>query len=77
MKKIILLVSILFLFQLNAQRPSAKKIAIPYLQYPSFPLEKNIETYFFKIINNSTWKCFYRRNKEPQKTWCMVSHSKF
>lgn len=61
MKKIILLlVSILFLFQLNAQRPSAKKIAIPYLQYPSFPLEKNIETYFFKIINNST--ALYTRN---------------
>ena len=61
MKKIILLlVSILFLFQLNAQRPSAKQIAIPYLQYPSFPLEKNIETYFFKIINNST--ALYTRN---------------
>ena len=53
-KTILLLLFIPFVSLLNAQRPSAKQIAIPYLQYPSSPLNANIETYFSKIINKST-----------------------
>ena len=55
MKKTILLLLFLhFISFLNAQRPSAKQIPIPYLQYPSSPLNGNVETYFSKIINKST-----------------------
>ena len=53
-KTILLLLFIPFVSLLNAQRPSATQIAIPYLQYPSSPLNANIETYFSKIINKST-----------------------
>ena len=55
MKKTILLLLFLpFVSLLNAQRPSAKQIGIPYLQYPSSPLNGNVETYFSKVINKST-----------------------
>ena len=46
-----LLVSVNFIY---GQRPNTKKIAVPYLQSPINPLNKNIETYFSKVVNYST-----------------------
>ena len=46
-----LLVAVNFIY---GQRPNTKKIAVPYLQSPINPLNKNIETYFSKVVNYST-----------------------
>jgi len=54
MKKLLLLLLYIFPLILCSQRPNTKKIAIPYLQSPSTPLKKNVESYFFNVVNNST-----------------------
>ena len=46
-----LLIAVNFIY---GQRPNTKKIAVPYLQSPINPLNKNIETYFSKVVNYST-----------------------
>lgn len=48
---ITLILSLNFIY---SQRPNTKKVAIPYLQFPSNPLNKNIETYISKVVNYST-----------------------
>lgn len=48
---ITLILSLNFIY---SQRPNTKKVAIPYLQFPSNPLNENIETYISKVVNYST-----------------------
>ncbi len=54
MKKLLLFLVLIFPLILCSQRPNKKRIAIPYLQPPSNPLNKNIESYFSSVVNNST-----------------------
>ena len=53
-KFFLLLTLIISLNFIYSQRPNTKKVAIPYLQFPSNPLNKNIETYVSKVVNYST-----------------------
>ncbi|MDG2397072.1 MAG: hypothetical protein P8M03_05410 [Flavobacteriaceae bacterium] len=55
MKKILIciILSVVITTKLNAQRPNTKKLPIPYLQYPSNPINQNIDAYFSNIVNNS------------------------
>ena len=46
-----LILSLNFIY---SQRPNTKKVAIPYLQFPSNPLNKNVEKYISKVVNYST-----------------------
>ena len=46
-----LILSLNFIY---SQKPNTKKVAIPYLQFPSNPLNKNIEKYISKVVNYST-----------------------
>ena len=53
--KLILILNLLLAINfIYSQRPNTKKIAVPYLQSPINPLNKNIETYISKVVNYST-----------------------